>query len=717
MELGAIPKTKTNLRGKPPSDNVDEESEVVMSIDILPNEILEYILAFISPYSDLDSCSRVSRRWNECCRRVVCVRTQHFRAHIASGSLLWSHQPVAEEDSVTSISKRYSHCAVYHPDNSCMYVFGGCTSTSSTFNDLWELSLSTRTWRRPLSMGAYPSPKACASMVRFGDCLVLFGGWTHPSLYPLHQSWKLFSELHIYSITENRWTLMASEHEVNPPAMAGHSASVHGNMMIVFGGLHKQRSVGHYTSSNDLWIYHLDTNEWERKLTGGVLPPLPRYGQSQLYLDAEHLLVLGGCGGPNNEYSDIWLLDMTYSPWTWIQMEVRGHENRARDIWCHPAVRVGDCVVVLGKCRTQPAPPSKTGAATAASSGTSQAWNVIPQLRRGINRGQGSVRHRGSAPAPHHRQSVSSSDSDMDLAVEPLPSTSRQPPSSEAGASNRLRSIDDEDDLRPLPSYNLQVNNLGRPGGSRQQMFKTSVNLNISGPSAAQAAPATLRSSLPASNPVNAPNALIPVKVTPAHSKVLGPAANTGNQDPSVAGPRARELAAASRGAGHTQPGAPGNPGPGLGITTPQKNRQKMLENRQRQLASLQRMEEKIRNSSKAQSSISGSSQASRSGGVCSNSSGGTNTCPHHRMTTHILDISHAISDHYVTWQLVSPVNSSEAPQESILYSLVLGRTELVMFGGLQKDVSLNGGRGHQNNSETVSNCLFYLNPPQLSTN
>ena len=53
-------------------------------------------------------------------------------------------------------------------------------------------------------------------------------------------------------------------------------------------------------------------------------------------------------------------------------------------------------------------------------------------------------------------------------------------------------------------------------------------------------------------------------------------------------------------------------------------------------------------------------------------------------MTTHILDISHAISDHFVTWQPVSPVNSCEAPQESILYSLVLGRTELVMFGGLQ---------------------------------
>ena len=712
MELGAIPKTKNNLRDKPSSDIEDGASDAV-SIDILPNEILEYILGFISPYSDLDSCARVSRRWNGCCRRVVSVRTQHFRGHTASGNLQWSHQPVAEEDSAVSISKRYSHCAVYHPDNSCMYVFGGCTSTSSTFNDLWELNLSSRTWRRPLSMGAYPSPKACASMVRYGDSLVLFGGWTHPSLYPLHQSWKLFSELHIYNITENRWTLMTSEHEVRPPAMAGHSASVHGNMMIIFGGLHKQRSVGHYTSSNDLWIYNLDSGDWERKLTGGVLPPLPRYGQSQLYLDSDHLLILGGCGGPNNEYTDIWLLDMTYSPWTWIQMEVRGHEHRARDIWCHPAVRVGEVVVVLGKGKAGPAPATKTGAASAASAGTSQAWNVIPQLRRGMNRGQGSIRQRGSVPAPHHRQSVSSSDSDMDLAVEPIPATSRQ--SSEAGASSSLRSIDDEDDLRPPPGLNLQVNNLGRPGSSRQAMFKTSVNLTISGPSSAQAAPATVRSSLPASNPVNAPNALIPVKVTPAHAKVLGPAANTGNQDPGVSGPRARELSAAASGSQHSQPGAPGNPEPGPGIAMPQKNRQKMLENRQRQLASLQRMEEKIRNSSKAPQAGGSTSQAGRSGG--SNTSRQTSTCPHHRMTTHILDISHAISDHFVTWQPVSPVNSCEAPQESILYSLVLGRTELVMFGGLQKDVSLNGGRGQQNNSETVSNCLFFLNPPPLSTN
>jgi len=694
MELGARPKTKYAVKSN--DSNTEDDNEEEGSIENLPDEILEYIFSLISPYSDLDSCSQVCSRWLHCCRRVVALRQQHFHCQTAAGQLLWSHQPV-ETDNVSSISKRYSHCAVYYPDKSVLYVFGGCTSTSSTFNDLWELNLSTRSWRRPVSMGAYPSPKACASMVRHGDMLVLFGGWTHPSLYPLHQSWKLFSELHIYYINENVWSLLTTDAEVRPPAMAGHSATVHRGRMVVFGGLHKQRSVGHYTSSNDIWVYNLETNVWERQLTGGSVTPLPRYGQSQIFLDDDHLLILGGCGGPNNEYTDIWLLDMSVSPWTWIQMEVRGNDNRARDIWCHPAVRVDTRVVVLGKCRNIVAKAPSASSASTNSSQSTQAWNVIPQLRRGLNRGQASIR-RVSAPAPHHvsRDQVSSSDSDMELAVEPV--SSRQ----------SLRSLDDGDqDMSP--SVSLHVNNLGRPGPSqpsqaRQQTFRSSVSLNITGPSAAQAAPATVRSSLPPSNPVNAPNALIPVKVTPAHNKVLGPAANTGNQDPSVAGPRAREVVAGAGQAGGQSDGAR------AAVGLPQKNRQKMLENRQRQLASLQRMEEKIRNSGKSQSSSSQSKQNQQHGGNKSN------VCPHHRMTTHILDISNCLTEHYVTWQPISPILSPEAPQESILYSLVLGRTELIMFGGLQKDVSLSTGRtNQQNNSETVSNCLYYLNPPQIT--
>ena len=615
MEFGARPKKKPSV------EYVSQET-----IESLPDEILEYILCLISPYSSLESCAAVCVRWSSCCRRVVALRRQHFHQHIVAGSLFWSHLPT--EDSVNTISKRYSHCAVYCPSSFSMFVFGGCTSTSSTFNDLWELNLSNRTWRRPLSTGTYPSPKACASLVLHNNTLILFGGWTHPSLYPLHQSWKLFSELHIYHIKESRWALMSSDTEVlHPPAMAGHSATVHQQRMIVFGGLQKQRSsVGQYTVSNDIWVYHLERAVWERQLAGGEETPLARYGQSQVKLDDHHLLILGGCGGPNNEYTDIWLLDMSLAPWAWRKMEVRGSEHRARDIWCHPAVKVGDKVVVLGKNRSGPG---------------------RQQEPKG---GQSQPVRRVSVPAPHHRQGA-------DLAVQPVASTSRM----------RDRA--------------------GSPPLARQQIFRSAVNMDIAEPHEGPSS-STSRSSLPPSNPVNSPNALIPVKVTPAHSKVFGPGANTGREDPSLAGARGRA---------------------GAAVGPHQKNRQKMLENRQRQLASLQRMEEKIRKSAKASNSSPAPKQSS------SNSS---SSCPHHRMTTFILDISTSISEHYVTWLPIIPLSFSEAPQESILYSLVQGRTELIMFGGLQKDVTTtasgNTGRAH-NNSESVSNCLYYLNPPQIT--
>ncbi len=103
--------------------------------------------------------------------------------------------------------------------------------------------------------------QACAVMVLHSsaNCLLLFGGWTHPSLYPLHQSWRLFNELHQYDLGSNRWTHVLPASSLKPPAMAGHSATVHFETnMVVFGGLQKQRSnIGQFSSSNDVWCFNL----------------------------------------------------------------------------------------------------------------------------------------------------------------------------------------------------------------------------------------------------------------------------------------------------------------------------------------------------------------------------------------------------------------------------------------------------------------------------
>lgn len=353
-----------------------ESKEFQTGIWNVPDEVLIYILTLVSPYKDLHHCAQVCHQWHHCVTQVVAQKKKNFLKAVLKSNLSWNK---AEPNDNLIISKRYSHSAVYDEtdNNHALYVFGGCTSTSTTFNDLWKLDTTTRTWSRPMATGAYPSPKACATLVksRPGE-LMLFGGWSHPSPYPLHQSWRLFNEHHSYDITTMRWNLISPE-GLKPPTMAGHSATVHKGRMVVFGGLQKTRnSIGHFSSSNDIWTFHLESQSWIQEDIPDPKPK-PRYGQSQLYLDEDHLLILGGCGGPSNMYNDVWLLVMKNDPhWHWIQCEVKNPSHGSGNMWCHPACKVGNYAIVLGK-NIHPKAPTEN---------IPERWSFIPQTQRGLNR-------------------------------------------------------------------------------------------------------------------------------------------------------------------------------------------------------------------------------------------------------------------------------------------------------------------------------------------
>ena len=107
----------------------------------------------------------------------------HFQKSVAFGLLDWNSFPATNW--LPTIGKRHSHSACIYENS--MYVFGGCTATCTTFNDLWRLDLDSRQWVRPITMGSYPSPKACATMLYYNNSFILFGGWSHPSPYPHHQ--------------------------------------------------------------------------------------------------------------------------------------------------------------------------------------------------------------------------------------------------------------------------------------------------------------------------------------------------------------------------------------------------------------------------------------------------------------------------------------------------------------------------------------------------
>lgn len=107
--------------------------------------------------------------------------------------------------------------------------------------------------------------------------------------------------------------------------------------MIVFGG--HQQTPTEMSSSNQVWCLDLETFTWRQPQIGTLKPP-PRYGQFQISMDDTHMLILGGCGGPNNMFNDAWLLDMSSDTWTWKGVTIKNKKWAASHMWCNPACKV-----------------------------------------------------------------------------------------------------------------------------------------------------------------------------------------------------------------------------------------------------------------------------------------------------------------------------------------------------------------------------------------
>ncbi|XP_071073863.1 F-box only protein 42 isoform X3 [Dasypus novemcinctus] len=327
-----------------------EETRYNRSMSELPEEVLEYILSFLSPYQEHKTAALVCKQWYRLIKGVAHQCYHGFMKAVQEGNIQWESRTYPYPG--TPITQRFSHSACYYDANQSMYVFGGCTQSScnAAFNDLWRLDLNSKEWIRPLASGSYPSPKAGATLVVYKDLLVLFGGWTRPSPYPLHQPERFFDEIHTYSPSKNWWNCIVTTH--GPPPMAGHSSCVIDDKMIVFGG-----SLGSRQMSNDVWVLDLEQWAWSKPNISGPSPH-PRGGQSQIVIDDATILILGGCGGPNALFKDAWLLHMHSGPWAWQPLKVENEDHGAPELWCHPACRVGQCVVVFSQAPSGRAPLS-----------------------------------------------------------------------------------------------------------------------------------------------------------------------------------------------------------------------------------------------------------------------------------------------------------------------------------------------------------------------
>lgn len=83
------------------------------------------------------------------------------------------------------------------------------------------------------------------------------------------------------------------------------------------------------------------------------------------------------------------------------------------------------------------------------------------------------------------------------------------------------------------------------------------------------------------------------------------------------------------------------------------------------------------------------------------------------KMGMFVMDISSVFLDHSVTWLPIKTI-AANGPEHTILYSLVAGQGEIIMFGGIQKDVNLFGvDESSMNVINTVTNTVHFMTAPQ----
>lgn len=211
-------------------------------------------------------------------------------------------------------SPRRGH-ACANLDDQWLLCFGG-SGLSGVLGDLHALKIDIEvpTWVPVTDThGTAPPPVTGhsatvlltkAPRVRADFCV--FGGKTAEGVE--------LNDLYALDVVEKEWRVVET-HGSPPPPRYGHTATLAGSMMIVFGGRSRNGFL------NDVCVLNTDTYEWRQQDTTGIAP-CPRYAHTAVAsLRTGKLYVFGGSNG-NETFNSLFALDL--NTWAWEELYVTG---------------------------------------------------------------------------------------------------------------------------------------------------------------------------------------------------------------------------------------------------------------------------------------------------------------------------------------------------------------------------------------------------------
>eukprot|EP00051_Salpingoeca_urceolata_P027594 m.482266 g.482266 ORF g.482266 m.482266 type:complete len:1283 (-) comp22486_c0_seq1:176-4024(-) len=233
-------------------------------------------------------------------------------------------------------------------DDGDVVLFGGAVGLTGLSAELWAFPTSqaesvggdpTSVWTE-LRIPNVPPPRLGQSAAVLGTDVILVGGQQQ---YARHQTVQTFR----YDLTTNSWSqeswLEFSDPTAQPASRLGHTTSVVGSVLYLFGGVTTLQD-GTLVCHNDVWSFARGrTPQWSLVSKGGKSDEFPaaRAYHAAFGVGSEYFVVHGGVVGGITfgglpVFGDIWAFHVPSGKWSPVTLESGHRQPSAR--WGHAMV-------------------------------------------------------------------------------------------------------------------------------------------------------------------------------------------------------------------------------------------------------------------------------------------------------------------------------------------------------------------------------------------
>ena len=197
------------------------------------------------------------------------------------------------------IKSRYLHRAVTLSDGR-VFIFSGAKCRNDmhleNYNDMWELCLETNAIVRRDVNGLMPHGRCASAMACIGDKIFIFGGLS---------SNGFSNDFWCFNTSTNRWIALPSKDGLNPPPRWGHTLVAYGNTLVVYAGSNMEAVL------DDIWVVDvssLPNIEWKQLSFASSLQPMGRSGHSATIHN--NMMYIYGGNTHGSTLSDFWRINL-----------------------------------------------------------------------------------------------------------------------------------------------------------------------------------------------------------------------------------------------------------------------------------------------------------------------------------------------------------------------------------------------------------------------